>query len=62
MEQSLEIFDRLVRELLADEAQNPVAEHISSANLSKTLFSRRRARRRMLFSISFLAAGKNAPF
>ena len=33
MEQSLEIFDRLVRELLADEAQNPVAEYIPSANL-----------------------------
>lgn len=37
MEQSLEIFDRLVRELLADEAQNPVAEHISSANLYERL-------------------------
>ena len=33
MEKSLEIFDRLVRELLADEAQNPVAEYIPSANL-----------------------------
>ena len=33
MEQSLEIFDRLVRELLADEAQNPVAEYIPSAKL-----------------------------
>ena len=33
MEQSLEIFDRLVRELLADEAENPVAEYIPSAEL-----------------------------
>lgn len=33
MEQSLEIFDRLVRELLADEVQNPVAEYIPSAGL-----------------------------
>ena len=33
MEQSLKIFDRLVRELLADEAQNPVAEYIPSAKL-----------------------------
>ena len=33
MEQCLEIFDRLVRELLADEAQNPVAEYIPSAKL-----------------------------
>lgn len=33
MERSLEIFDRLVRGLLADEAQNPVAEYIPSANL-----------------------------
>ena len=37
MEQSLEIFDRLVRELLADEAQNPVAEYIPSANLYQRL-------------------------
>lgn len=33
MEQALEIFDRLVRELLADEAQNPVSEHIPSATV-----------------------------
>ena len=33
MEQSLEIFDRLVRELLADEAESPVAEYIPSAEL-----------------------------
>jgi glutamate/tyrosine decarboxylase-like PLP-dependent enzyme len=31
MENTLEIFDRLVRDLLTDEAQNPVAEHIPSA-------------------------------
>jgi len=37
MQQSLEIFDRLVRALLADEAQNPVAEYIASANLYERL-------------------------
>ncbi len=37
MEQSLEIFNRLVRDLLADEDQNPVAEHIPSAHLYKRL-------------------------
>lgn len=37
MEQSLEIFNRLVRELLADEAQNPVAEHIPSSELYERL-------------------------
>lgn len=37
MENTLEIFNRLVRELLADEAQNPVAEHIPSANLYERL-------------------------
>jgi sulfinoalanine decarboxylase/sulfinoalanine decarboxylase/aspartate 1-decarboxylase len=31
MEQTLEVFDRLVRELLEDEAKNPVAEHVPSA-------------------------------
>ncbi|MGJ8559787.1 MAG: pyridoxal phosphate-dependent decarboxylase family protein [Litorimonas sp.] len=31
MEQTLDVFDRLVRELLADEAQNPVAEHVPSS-------------------------------
>ncbi len=33
MEQSLEIFNRLVNELLADEIENPVAEYIPSAAL-----------------------------
>ena len=33
MEQSLDIFNRLVRDLLADEAQNPMAEHIPPAEL-----------------------------
>lgn len=33
MEQTLEIFDRLVRELLADEAHNPVSEHVPSATV-----------------------------
>lgn len=33
MEKTLEIFDRLVRELLSDEAQNPVADYIPAANL-----------------------------
>ncbi|MEP3889231.1 MAG: pyridoxal-dependent decarboxylase [Hellea sp.] len=33
MEQCLEIFNRLVGDLLADEAQNPVAEHVPSAQL-----------------------------
>jgi sulfinoalanine decarboxylase/sulfinoalanine decarboxylase/aspartate 1-decarboxylase len=37
MEQSLEIFNRLVSELLADEAQNPVAEHIPSSELNAHL-------------------------
>ncbi len=37
MEQSLEIFNRLVKDLLADEDQNPVAEHIPSAHLYKRL-------------------------
>ena len=37
MEQSLEIFNRVVSELLADEAQNPVAEHIPSAQLYERL-------------------------
>ncbi len=37
MEQSLEIFNRLVRDLLADEDQNPVAERIPSAHLYKRL-------------------------
>ena len=37
MEQSLEIFIRVVSELLADEAQNPVAEHIPSAELYERL-------------------------
>lgn len=33
MEQSLEIFNRIVEELLTDESKNPVAEHIPSAQL-----------------------------
>lgn len=33
IEQSLEIFNRLVKELLADEVLNPVAEHIPSNDL-----------------------------
>lgn len=33
MEQSLEIFNRLVQQLLADEEKNPVAKHIPSAQL-----------------------------
>jgi sulfinoalanine decarboxylase/sulfinoalanine decarboxylase/aspartate 1-decarboxylase len=33
MEQSLEIFNRLVQELLTDEVKNPVAEHIPSNQL-----------------------------
>ena len=33
MEQSLDIFNRLVRDLLADETQNPMAEHIPPAEL-----------------------------
>ena len=37
MQQTLEIFDRLVRELLADEAQKPVAEYIPSASLYERL-------------------------
>ncbi|PCI64788.1 MAG: cysteine synthase [Kordiimonadales bacterium] len=37
MERSLEIFNRLVRELLADEAQNPVAEYIPSRHLYQRL-------------------------
>ncbi|GHA82822.1 pyridoxal-dependent decarboxylase [Algimonas arctica] len=37
MEQTLEVFDRLVRELLADEAKNPVAEHIPSATVYERL-------------------------
>lgn len=37
MEQSLEIFNRLVTELLADEAQNPVAEYIPSRQLYERL-------------------------
>lgn len=37
MEQSLEIFSRLVSELLTDEAQNPVAQHIPSGDLYKRL-------------------------
>lgn len=37
MEQSLEIFDRLVRDLLADEAKSPVAEYVASANLYERL-------------------------
>ena len=37
MKQSLEIFNRLVSELLADEAQNPVAEYIPSAHLYERL-------------------------
>ena len=37
MEESLEIFNRLVSELLAAEAQNPVAEHIPSSQLYERL-------------------------
>ena len=37
MEQSLEIFNRLVSELLADEAQNPVAEYIPTSQLHERL-------------------------
>jgi sulfinoalanine decarboxylase/sulfinoalanine decarboxylase/aspartate 1-decarboxylase len=37
MEQSLEVFNRIVTELLADEEKNPVAEHIASATLSSRL-------------------------
>lgn len=37
MQQSLEIFNRLVSELLADEAKNPVAEHIPSSNVYERL-------------------------
>lgn len=37
MEQSLEIFNRLVGELLADEAQNPVAEYIAADQLYERL-------------------------
>ncbi|WP_262693120.1 pyridoxal phosphate-dependent decarboxylase family protein [Kordiimonas aquimaris] len=37
MKQSLEIFNRLVSELLADEAENPVAEHIPSTELYERL-------------------------
>jgi len=37
MEQSLDIFNRLVRQLLTDEAQNPVAEHIPSDQLYECL-------------------------
>ncbi|MCK0069659.1 pyridoxal phosphate-dependent decarboxylase family protein [Kordiimonas laminariae] len=37
MEQTLEIFNRLVGELLADEAKNPMAEHIPSALLYEHL-------------------------
>ena len=37
MEQSLEIFNKLVSELLADEAQNPVAEYIPSRQLYERL-------------------------
>ena len=37
MKQSLEIFNRLVSELLADEAENPVAAHIPSAQLYERL-------------------------
>lgn len=37
MEESLEIFNRLVGQLLADESQNPVAEHIPSDQLFERL-------------------------
>jgi glutamate/tyrosine decarboxylase-like PLP-dependent enzyme len=37
MEQSLEIFNRLVTDLLADEAENPVAEYVPSATLYERL-------------------------
>ena len=37
MQQALEIFNRLTKELLEDEAQNPVAEHIPSAQLYQRL-------------------------
>lgn len=37
MEQSLEIFNRLVNALLADEAENPVAEYVPSATLYERL-------------------------
>ncbi|GGX75334.1 pyridoxal-dependent decarboxylase [Litorimonas cladophorae] len=37
MEQSLEIFNRLVTDLLADEAKNPVAEYVPSATLYERL-------------------------
>lgn len=37
MEQSLEIFNRLVSQLLTDEAQNPVAEYIPSTQLYERL-------------------------
>ena len=37
MEQSLEIFNRVVNELLADEAKNPVAEYIPADKLHTRL-------------------------
>ncbi len=37
MESSLKIFNRLVSELLADEAHNPVAEYIASADMYERL-------------------------
>lgn len=37
MEQSLEIFNRVVSELLADEAENPVAEYIPTSRLYERL-------------------------
>ena len=37
MKQSLDIFNRIVSELLADEAENPVAEHIPSEDLYERL-------------------------
>jgi sulfinoalanine decarboxylase/sulfinoalanine decarboxylase/aspartate 1-decarboxylase len=37
MQQSLEVFNRLVSELLADEAKNPVAEYIPSSDVYERL-------------------------
>jgi sulfinoalanine decarboxylase/sulfinoalanine decarboxylase/aspartate 1-decarboxylase len=37
MQQSLEVFNRLVNELLADEAKNPVAEYIPSSEVYERL-------------------------
>jgi len=37
IDKSLEVFNRIVTELLADEKENPVAEHIPSSKLSERL-------------------------